>query len=123
MDGCLGPVPHQQGKRPAVVQVRVRYDGRVEPIESAEVGRYGAASVGFDPRVDQNPRLAEVEEVAAATHLSSPSQGAEGERRPRLGIPADPWERRANYWRRVLVVGVFLRGPAARFSACAQVAV
>jgi hypothetical protein len=61
-----------------VVQVRVRYNGRVEPIEPAEVGRHGAASVGFDASVDQNPRLAEVEEVAAATNLSSPSQGAEG---------------------------------------------
>src|SRR5215207_10549479 len=91
------PVSHQQGQRPAVVQVRVRYDGRVEPVERAEVGRYGAASVGFDPRVDQYPRLAEVEQVAAATHLASSSQSAEGQRRPRPGVAADPGERCASY--------------------------
>src|ERR671938_597334 len=78
VDRHLGPASHQQGQRPAVVQVRVRYNGRVEPIEPAEVGRNGAASVGFDASVDQNPRLAEVEEVTAATNFSSPSQGAEG---------------------------------------------
>src|SRR5919112_1381997 len=127
------PVPDQEGQRPAVVEVRVRYDGRIEPVQSAEVGRHGAASVGFDPRVDQDPRLAEVEQVAAATHLAGPSQGAEGQRRPRPGVAADPGERRASRrpvrlflpgrWRRVLVVGVFLRGPAARFCVGAQVAV
>src|SRR5215218_9425311 len=95
VDRHLGPVSHQQGQRPAVVEVRVRYDGRVEPIQSAEVGRYGAAPVRFDPRIDQNPRLAEVEEVAAATHLSRPSQGAEGQRRPWPGVAADPRERGA----------------------------
>src|SRR5829696_6745955 len=127
------PVSHQQGQRPAVVQVRVRYNGRVEPIKPAEVGCYGAASVRFDPRVNQNPRLAEVEEVAAATHLTSPPKGAEGQRWPWLGIAADPWERGATRrpiclspparWRRVLVVGVFLRGPAALFPGAAQVGV
>src|SRR5215217_8205369 len=78
VDRHLRPVSHQQGQRPTVVHVRVRYNGRVEAIKPAEVGRYGAASVRIDPRVNQNPRLAEVEEVAAATHLTSPSQGAEG---------------------------------------------
>src|SRR5918995_153696 len=77
--------------------------------------------------------FAEVEQVATAAHLSSPSQSAEGQRRPRPGVAAYPGERGASRrpirpslparWRRVLVVGVFLRGPAARFSAGAQVAV
>src|SRR5829696_769506 len=133
VDRHLRPVSHQQGQRPAVVQVRVRYNGRVEAIKPADVGRYGAASVRIDPRVNQNPRLAEVEEVAAATHLTSPSQGAEGQRWPWLGIAADPWERGATRrliylspparWRRVLVVGVFLRGPAALFPGVVQVGV
>src|SRR5215213_7484391 len=133
VDRHLRPVSHQQGQRPAVVQVRVRYNGRVEAIKPAEVGRYGAASVRIDPRVNQNPRLAEVEEVAAATHLTSPSQGAEGQRWPWLGIAADPWVRGATRrlvylsplarWRRLLVVGVFLRGPAALFPGVVQVGV
>src|ERR671911_20019 len=74
----MWPLSHQQGQRPAVVQVGVRYHGRVESIETAEVRRHGAASVGFDPRVDQDSRLAEVQQVAAAAHLAGSSQSTEG---------------------------------------------
>src|SRR5919107_6317645 len=39
VDRHLGPVSYQQRQCPAVVQVRVRYNSRVEPIKPAEVGR------------------------------------------------------------------------------------
>jgi hypothetical protein len=58
--------------------MRVRYHRRVEPVESSEVRRGGPPAVGFDPRVHQYPRCAEVEQVAAAAHLPGPAQSAEG---------------------------------------------
>src|ERR671910_400799 len=50
-------------------------------ISLAEVRRHGPPSVRLYPRVDQDPRLAKIQDVAAAAHLSGPAQGAEGERR------------------------------------------
>src|SRR5215204_3486214 len=42
VDRQLRAVSHERGQRPAVVQLRVGYNGRVEPLQPAEVGRYGA---------------------------------------------------------------------------------
>jgi hypothetical protein len=74
VDRHLRPVAHQEGQCPAVVQVRVRYYSRIQPVEFSEVRRQGSPAVGFDPRVDQHPRRPEVQQVAAAAHLPGPAQ-------------------------------------------------
>src|SRR5215207_2896171 len=90
IDRHLRPVAHQQRQRPTVVQVRVRYNRRVEPIQLPKVRRQGSPAVGLDAGVDQHPRRAEVEQVAAAAHFPGPAQGAERERRPRPSVDLDP---------------------------------
>ena len=75
VDRQLGPVAHEQRQRPAVVEVRVRYHRRVEPVQLPEVRRQGPLPSGLMPASTSTLRRAEVEQVAAAAHLPRPRQG------------------------------------------------
>ncbi|CAA9423902.1 MAG: hypothetical protein AVDCRST_MAG01-01-2457 [uncultured Rubrobacteraceae bacterium] len=71
-----------------MVQVGVGYDGRVYLVDGAEVWRRGTPPVRLDAGVHQHPRRPEVEQVAAAAHLTRPSERAERERGPLPGVAA-----------------------------------